>query len=205
MEFINLTATLRKARGKGPSRRLRTANMVPAVVYQRGKETQAIILSPTELVHALAGPLRVNTPLQLTIKDGDKDVQQNLVVVRDHQYDPVTRQLLHVDFLAIEKDTIIDVLVPFSTSGRSAGQQMGGMLVKKYRELPISCPPTAIPASINVDVTPLKIDDEIQVKDLVLDAAVTVRMPEGTVLVVVNPTRDVAADAEDEEKNNSAH
>jgi len=192
MEFIKVNAITRKTIGKGAARRMRKAELVPAVVYCRAKETVAISVNPSELVHALAGPLRVNTPLNMTIKDGAKTVMETLVVVRDHQYDPLTRELLHVDFLAVTESSTVNVVVPFHTKSRSVGEQMGGTLVKKYRELPLSCTQATIPAEITADVAALNINDSIVVKNLSLPAGVSVRLPENTSLISVVTTRIVA-------------
>jgi large subunit ribosomal protein L25 len=202
MEFLKLDATVRKRRGKGPARRLRARDLVPAVLYKKGQPTTAIAVNPGRLVKALSGPLRTNTVLSLELADSPKDVPAECkVIVRDHQFDPVTRQLLHVDFLALDVDKKFLFYVPFITTGRSIGEQTGGVLSIVYRTLPIECLPAMVPATVTVDVSSLDIHDTLSVSDLELPKDIAIELPPEQTVVQVLTTRieEVEEEAEGEE------
>jgi len=201
MEFSKLQTQLRTGTGKGPARRIRRQGLVPAVVYGPGIETIKASIEPRALVQALSGPLRTNTVIELTLDKPAKDTPKEIhVLVRDHQYHPVSRQLLHVDFLAIDVNKTIVIDVPIETRGRSVGEQTGGTLTQIYRELPIECLPKDIPVSFEIEVSALDINDSLCVSDLTLPESVTCSLPPDTSIVtVVAPRAEEEEPEEDEE------
>lgn len=190
MSFKKIQVFPRARNGKGPARRLRAKGLVPAVLYGAGVETTKISVSPQELTKALSGPHRVNTVLDLEL-EGQSDPYS--AIVRDHQYDPVSRELLHVDFLAVGINQIINVKIPFELKGRSVGEQLGGNLSKKLRDLPVECKPADIPSSVTLDVSELGLNETFTAGQLTMPEGVTLKLETKTPLVAVVSKR---ADAE---------
>lgn len=186
MEFTKLAARMRATRGKGPARRMRRDGSVPAVIYGKGVETISITVSPRELTHALSGPKRINTVLSIEIEDAPKDAPREIhALVRDHQYHPVRRDLLHVDFLAVDINVPVIVNVPLITVGHSIGEQLGGTVSQVYRSLKLESLPAAIPTHVEVDITALDVNDNLSVKDIVMPEGVTVSLPPETTVVSI--------------------
>ena len=195
MEFQTLKVGSRESRGKGPARRIRRKGLVPAVIYGNKVENIAISVNPKELSQALSGPLRTNTVLNLQLKDG-KDVH---ALVKDHQYHPVSRELLHVDFYSVSLERSVTVEVPLKTVGRSIGEQTGGVLSRVHRVIPVECLPTDIPACIEVDISNLDLNQTIEVKDLEQTDKYKILLPEtDTIVSVVAPTAVVEEEAAEE-------
>jgi large subunit ribosomal protein L25 len=187
MEFISLNVNKRKNTGKGAARRMRRTGVVPAIVYGQGIEAFSVSVEPAAIVKALAGPMRLNTVLKLSVL-GDAKPQEIIAVVRDHQYHPVRRSLQHVDFLAIDVTKPIRVQVPLLRTGRSVGEAGGGVLTQVFRSLPVDCLPDRIPADIQVDVTALELGHHINVKEIVLPEGVTIGLPaEQSLFTVTTP------------------
>ncbi|MBN2343907.1 MAG: 50S ribosomal protein L25 [Deltaproteobacteria bacterium] len=187
MDFIKLDATVRATKGKGAARRMRTAGFVPAVIYGKSTNNTPISVNPEALVKALAGPLRVNTPLNLSITEVDgKKAADSLAIVKDHQYDPVTRELLHVDFLAITEDKQIRVDVPVEKSGRSVGEQMGGILRMVHRTVPVLCLPKDIPAKIAIDVSALQAGITFHVHEMTLSEGLSIDLPPQEAIITIS-------------------
>ncbi|MBN2717635.1 MAG: 50S ribosomal protein L25 [Deltaproteobacteria bacterium] len=198
MQFIKVNALTRASKGKGAARRMRTAGRVPAVVYGKNTETKTISVLPDELTKALSGPLRVNTPLDVAIADtATEKVEDVLVIVKDHQYDPVSRELLHVDFLAIRENEPLQVEVPVVKSGRSVGEQLGGVLRMVHRTIPIVCLPKDIPAKISVDVTSLKAGITFHASELTLAEGLTVALPPQEAILTISAVKEEEAPAEE--------
>ncbi|MCP4601836.1 MAG: 50S ribosomal protein L25 [Proteobacteria bacterium] len=195
MEFTQLQASLRSQTGKGSARRLRRQGRTPAVLYGSSVETVSLSVSPKELITALSGPLHTNTVLALSISGAPDATTEYKVMVRDHQFDPATRELLHVDFLTVELEKKIQVNIPLKLTGRSKGEQAGGELVVVFRSMPIMCLPANIPDSFSVDVTNLEINDSITVKGLNLPEDIEVSLPSDATVILVQ-----AAKAEEEEE-----
>ena len=151
----NLTANSRTKTGKGHNRRLRAAGDVPAVVYGGSGEVSSLSVKSSELKRLLRGAHRRNTLIGLEIDGNDPDP----VLVTELQSDPITRELIHVDFIRVDLKTPITVKVPVEMVGRAKGVLAGGRMRLVRRVVDVSCLPEAIPASFPVDVSPLDGDE----------------------------------------------
>jgi large subunit ribosomal protein L25 len=94
------------------------------------------------------------------------DGAQKHVLFKDYTVDPVTRRLLHADFLEVKLDEPVKVEVPVVTVGRAQGVTDGGILSLATHEITLEALPTKIPVQIEVDVTNLKIGASIHVAEL---------------------------------------
>lgn len=198
MEFIKLDAAVRTTKGKGAARRMRVAGSVPAVVYGKSAQTVAISVDPEELVKSLAGSLRVNTPLSLSIVDSaTKKTTETLAIVKDHQYDPITRALLHVDFLSIDETTQVKVDVPVEKSGRSLGEQLGGVLRLVHRKVPVICLPKDIPAKLTIDVSPLGAGITFHAKEMTLPEGIVIDYPGQEAIITISSVSEEEETAEE--------
>lgn len=186
MQFPILNASTRIRSGKGPARRLRQKGHVPAVVYGKDMGATPISIVPADLKKALSGPLRINTVLALSI-EGTEGTRH--AVVKDHQFDPITRDLLHVDFVTIKDGEKLKVNVPLKLTGRSIGQQGGGTLSVLFRSLPVECLPEDIPESLTADISHLDLNDQLNIADIQLPENVTVMVSGESTVAVVLATR----------------
>lgn len=173
MEAARVQAKVRAEFGKGPARRLRTAQSIPAVLYGKGTETLSLAVSPKQLSDAMATEYGPNRIIELEI-DG-RGTQRALVA--EHQVHPVTRNLLHADFQRIDDGTRVSVRVPLRLVGKAKGIVLGGVQSQVFRTLPIRCLPESIPAVIECDVTELELEQSVAVRDLKLPEGVEVTLP----------------------------
>ena len=150
-----LTASLRSKTGKGNNRRLRAAGEMPGVVYGGDGEVSSITVRSADLTRLLRGSHRRNTLIGLEI-DG---AAAEPVLVTELQSDPLSRELLHVDFIRVDLKSAITVKVPVEMVGRAKGVLAGGRMRLVRRVVDVSCLPEAIPASFPVDVSPLDGDE----------------------------------------------
>lgn len=169
MEAIALETSTRQGSGKGPARRLRAAGRVPAVIYGHNVESAiAVSLDPKALDKALANPKQANALFQVSI-DGDAS---HTVMAREIQRHPVSRAILHLDFVAPDLEKEIVAAVSFETVGRSQGVVLGGRLRTPYREVKLRAKPADIPANVVLDISGLDIGDTVHASDLELPAGV---------------------------------
>lgn len=183
MELMKVAATRRTESGKSAARRLRAAEQIPAVAYGEKTTAQSLAVSPKRLIDVLATPHGRNTVIEIEVADGDKFP----ALLCDYQYHPISRSLLHADFLKISLDVPVDVDVPFETFGKSKGVVAGGTLHVVFRKLPVRCLPEKIPVKITFDITELDLDGHVGAKDLPLPEGVSLRLaPNQTVLAVVS-------------------
>lgn len=197
MEAIALETSTRDGRGKGPARRLRMAGRVPAVVYGHNVESAiAVSLDPKELDKALANPKEANALFQVSI-DGDAS---HTVMAREIQRHPVSRAILHLDFVAPDLDKTMVSSVPFEVTGRSKGVVIGGRLRTPYREVKLRAKPADIPAKITLDITELDIGDTVYASNLELPEGVEAVFDRDYVVAKVLKPRGVAKKKEEETK-----
>ena len=191
MDAMRIPAKPRIETGKGVARRLRRAGEVPAVVYGKAAAPISLAVQPKDIHEVFGSPWGRNSVVEL-----DVEGQETLtVLVTDYQYHPVSRGLLHVDFVRISLDALVSVDVPFELVGKAAGVAKGGVLRKVFRELPVSCLPQNIPTHIEYDVTALGLDEHVPASDLALPEGVSLRLPDNQTVCAVVAEKKVEEEA----------
>jgi large subunit ribosomal protein L25 len=187
MATVELNAKVRNESGKGSARQARMRGLVPAVLYGEGEEPRPLLVDYKEfytVIHTTAGE---NVILDLKVEGSGREACK--AIVREIQWHPVRRDILHIDFQHISMTKEITVDVHVEVEGESVGvKTKGGILELILREVEVECLPANIPDKIVVDVTNLDVGDSLQVKDLEVTGAVIVSDPESTVLTVGAPT-----------------
>jgi large subunit ribosomal protein L25 len=180
MAEVTLEVERREATGKEVAKKLRREGRVPAVVYGAHRDPVAITVdrkSVSELIQKSDHGVR--SVFLLKMKGTD---QQRHAMIKDITIDPISRKMMHIDFVRVLMDEKVRLTVPVHLNGTAIGVKEGGLLDFQIRDLHVECLPNAIPDSIEVDVSPLGSHDYYRVKDL--------KVPEG-VKVLDEPERVV--------------
>jgi large subunit ribosomal protein L25 len=182
MTSVALAAEVRAEKGKTGVNKVRARGLCPAVVYGPGAESVAVAVDPKAFLKLVA-TAGENALIDLNVP-GHGAVQK--VIVREIQYDPLKPLPIHVDFYVVSLDRLIEVRVPLELVGVPVPvAQKAGMLTQAVHELHVECLPTAIPASISLDVSGLTIGGALHVSDLTVPAGVTILdSPDQTVAAV---------------------
>ncbi len=175
MAEISLHARKRTELGKQDVKRLRKAGSIPAVVY--GKSTEPFSLQISErdffkLAHGEHGSSLASILISLFIDD-DKS-KKKMTLIKEIQHDPITGEVMHIDFHEISLTEKIHAHIPIVASGTSRGEKEGGIVDQTLRELEITCLPTDLPKEIKVDISDLGLHGSIHVRDLDLGDKVEV-------------------------------
>ena len=187
MDFAKVNVDVRSQTGKGVARRTRAAGKVPAILYGHKQPPVPVALDPSALLKSLDKDRKRNTVFSLAVTNGDKS-EQVTAMIRDFQIHPISRKLVHVDFIRVSMDEEINVTVPLVLTGMPVGVIDGGNLHASIHALPLAAKPGAIPTKIEIDVTALKIGDALHVSDLKLPAGVrSLLPPKESVASVVAP------------------
>ena len=194
MADIVIEAEAREVGSSNAARRMRREEKLPAVVYGGDKESNPIILNPREIISVLKSESGRNTIFKLKVAGGSEDN----VMIFDLQIDPITHHLIHADLMRIALDVEIEVSIPLRIVGEAKGViEDGGVLDHSLRELVVSCLPTNIPESIDVDVSELDMNQSIKVEDLQVPPDVTVvTEPDRSVASVVAPVSEADLEAD---------
>jgi large subunit ribosomal protein L25 len=159
MKVVKIEGTKRSDLGKKNTRRLRSEGFVPAVIYG-GHETvhfSAPVLSFRSLVY---------TP-EFQLAEIVVEGKTYRTILKDIQFDVVTDELNHLDFLELVDDRRVVATLPLKFVGQSQGVKDGGKLVVKLKSLHVRALPKDLKEAIEVSIDNLKLDGNIRVEDVV--------------------------------------
>jgi large subunit ribosomal protein L25 len=178
---------------------LRNKGYVPAVLYGPKIKNANIMVSKKDLAQAYESAGE-STLLKLVIA-GEKN-KEYMVLIHQTAFDPVSDELIHVDFYQPRLDEEIEADVSLEFVGQStAVNTLGGVLIKNMHEITVRALPQNLPREIEVDISTLKtFDDIIHIKDLKLTEGVTVSAELEDVVALVEPPRTEEQLKELEEK-----
>jgi large subunit ribosomal protein L25 len=194
MSQIVVEARRREPGGKNVNRRLRHSGSIPAILYGPGKESRAITVDPQVVRDILYSESGKNTIFSVSVEGG----AHSNAMVKDYQLDPVHGNLIHADLFEIAMDQILELTVNVELVGEAEGVKLdGGIMDFVTRSIEVECLPSDIPESIKVDVSHLKINDYVRVKNIQLDARVKILTdPEVVIVTIVPPIKEEVAPVE---------
>jgi len=194
MKTITIEGQLRSEYGKKATRQIRSEEQVPCVIYG-GAETvsfSAPIKSFKNLVY---------TP-DFQLAEIKLDGKVYRCVLKDMQFDVVTDELAHIDFLELVEDKKVLVTIPIKLVGQSVGVKAGGKLVVKLKALKVKALPKDLVENIEVSVDNLELNANIRVEDVKagnLEIMNSPRIPVASV-VMTRQLRQEEASAEKDAK-----
>jgi len=197
MERPVLVAETRDGFKKGNARKLRARGMIPAVFYGPRSATIPLVLDPRELTRTLQTEAGGNVLIDLDIRNADP-AGRRVVMVKEIQFDPLQKMMLHADFYEVAMDELVTVEVPVHLVGKSEGVKAGGILEQIRRVIEIQCLPGDIPKFIDVDVSALMIGDSIHVQDIQIEKAKILAETNFTIATVVPPAAEEKKVVEEE-------
>ena len=184
MAAITLTGSRRQQLGKGGARKSRAAGQIPGILYGHGEDPVSVAIGAVEFDQAMRGRPGANPLVNLKLEGHEVSA-----LIRAVQYDPLTHGILHIDFQHISLTESVEVQVAIHLTGLAIGvKDAGGILEHSLRSIEVRCLPTAIPSSIDVDVSALSIGDSIHVRDLSVANVTILTDRDATVAAVVAPT-----------------
>ena len=192
MKSITIKGSERESVGKKATKALRNAGKVPCVVYGGKKPLHfsADELAFRDLVYTGAAHT-----VKVDLGEGKLKA-----IMQDIQFHPVTDKILHIDFYQLFDDKEVTMNIPVRLQGNAPGVRNGGRLLFRKRKLAIKALPDNLPDFFDIDISKLKIGDNITVESLLNDDF-TILHPETTVVVQVKTQRAavIVDDDEDEE------
>jgi large subunit ribosomal protein L25 len=178
-----LKADKRGDTGKGVARKLRAGGRVPAVLYGHGQASLPLSVDAKELYRILHTGAGSNVLVDLVV-----DGKTHLAMPREVQQNHIKGQLVHVDFLVVNRNETITIDVPVRETGESPGVKAGGVVEHHLFELHVECLPSDVPEAIDADISTLELGDALRVGDIPAPRGVTILTnPEDSVLAVVVP------------------
>ena len=106
-------------------------------------------------------------------------------ILREVQFDPISDEVLHVDFVRVDKDAEITDSVPVIFKGRAKGTTEGGVFQSLRDHLDVRGRPRDLPREIIVEVDALLVHQSIHAGDAKLPPGVTLVGSPKTLLCTV--------------------
>ena len=182
--------------GKNASRRLRKGGGVPGVVYGLDRPPFSVGVGARKIEEVLGLETGRNTIFTLSLTGQDRS---RAVMIKALQRDPVTERLVHVDFVRVDLAKAVRVNVPIRLIGIAEGVKSdGGLLEFMLRQVEVECLPSDIPDHLDLDVTSLRLNQHLSVKDLPVRDRVTVLDDAEAIVCGVAVPKEEAAPVVDE-------
>jgi large subunit ribosomal protein L25 len=158
--------------GKLNTRRMRRAGKLPAILYGHGQGTVSLTLCSEELERAMRHGAR--------LFDLKGKVNES-ALIRDIQWDTYAHEVLHVDFVRVNRDEKLTVEVEVVLRGVAAGTKAGGVVSLLVHSVEIETTPAAIPERLHLNINPLELDGTLTAADIE-------DMPPGATLITESDT-----------------
>ncbi len=164
---------------------LRAEGSIPAVYYSSKEKTTSISIDKIDFKKVLK-EVGETSVLELEGEKGKINV-----MIHDIQLDPVSSDIIHVDFYAIKKGQKVEVSVPLEFEGESPAEKLGAVLVKVLHEIEVEGEPQNIPQHFTIDIASLvDLDSQILVKDISVPKGVEIITGGDEVVVAISEAKE---------------
>ncbi|MGJ7483704.1 50S ribosomal protein L25/general stress protein Ctc [Variovorax sp. LT2P21] len=167
MKFV---AFERAMQGTGASRRLRITGKTPGIVYGGEAAAQMIEIDHNALWHALK-----KEAFHASILEMELGGAVSKVLLRDVQYHPFRPLVQHIDFQRVDAKTRMTMKVPLHFKGEEESEAVKielNLVNHVTTELEVNCLPAELPEFIEVDLSGLKKNGTVTLKDIKLPRGV---------------------------------
>ena len=173
---------------------LRVNDGIPGVYYSHNsKESVLFTMQLSELRNAIKSGAQI---FQVSVGGKLRNV-----IFKSVQYHPVQETVQHIDLYGVNMDIAINIKVPLILSEDCIGvQEDGGVVNTPITELEISCLPSDIPQSFDIDITDLHLGESIQASSIELDEKLTlITHPDTTIVSITHAALEIEPEVEEEE------
>lgn len=160
MEQIEIAGYKREKLNYSGLKKLREEALVPGVLY--GEKINKMFSVPAFLLKNI-----VYSSIPKLIKFNiEGDVFD--CILKEVQFHPVSEVILHVDFMQVEKNKKIQIVVPILIQGANIalGVKKGGLLIQNLKKTTVLGLYEDLPNVINVDVANLDAGETLRISDI---------------------------------------
>jgi len=195
MKTVQLSGSLRANVGKKDASSLRTAGLVPCVLYGQGQQTHFSV-KQVAIEKIVYSPDVYQVELNI---DGKTAVG----IIQELQQHPTKDTIQHVDFLELNETKTIRIKLPVRLVGSSPGVMAGGKLMLVFRSLQCVGLSKDLPEAIILDISSINIGGAIRVNSINLPG-ITFLDPANAVVVSVKMARGAVKGEETEDDDKEA-
>ena len=170
MSEFTINAVARKDVGKGASRRLRHADLVPGIIYGGEAAPQQITVEGRIVRKSMEAEAFYSSIVTVVV-----DGTSHQAILKDVQRHPASGAAMHVDFLRVSANQEITTTIPlhFTNEEIAVGVKAGGVISHNLQEVEIRCLPADLPEFIAVDMAKVELGTSLHLSNLVVPKGVT--------------------------------
>jgi large subunit ribosomal protein L25 len=169
---MKLSLFTRTSEKKSEVKKIRREGNIPGVLYGAKHEVRNIYIKGDEL-QAIFRTLKAGllSTTVFTLQEGHNSIR---AIVKDIHYHPTTYAPQHIDFLALEPNTPVNVNVPIVVLGASEcpGIKLGGFSRQPVRSLQVKCLPKDIPQQFSLNIQDLQLTQSKRLSDIEIPESV---------------------------------
>lgn len=199
-EAVILKATHRDASVKRSGKKAVRAGFIPGVVYGPKTEPFPINVDPKEVEVALTTEYGRNKVITVEVEGG----ASHMCMVKDTQFNPVRREMTHMDMYVVDPEQEVVVPVPVKPTGRSAGEKLGGLLQIVSRTVNVRCKVKDIPVAVEHDVSDVELSEAVYVDEMSAPDACSVEFKHRFPVIRIAARRGAKMQAEEETETEAA-
>lgn len=160
-------------------KQLRRAGRIPAIVFGADEHNIAIDVPKTEFMQWMKTGGGGVVHLKLN------NQEEMPVLLEDLQRDPLTREIIHLDFLRVDAAKQVRTKLPIVYTGAPVGTKQGAIIQTNSALIEVQALPAQIPDSLSVDISGLDVGDMLQARDMDLPEGMHLVSSSQEVLVAV--------------------
>lgn len=175
----------------------RTSKEIPAVVYGKHFKNESIVVD-TKAFNLLFREAGTSNLVDIVV-DGGSPIK---TLIHDSQKNPVTGEIIHVDFLKVNMKEKIHAEIPLTFVGESTAViDLEGSLITPIDSIEVECLPGDLPSEIEIDISVLDdFEKNIKVSDIKVPTGVEILSEPEEILAFVQEPRSEEEMAELEEE-----
>ncbi len=187
-----MNAGLRNEIGSNACDRIRNNGYIPGVVYGQHTTSKTLEIDRSQLDNIIRNH-GLNVMVDLHLNE-----EQATVMLKDIQRNPITNEIIHVDFQEIAQNEMVNTMVPITLIGKSKVESKEGIVQQQLREIYIGCLPDNIPSSIQVDVSKLSPGYPLRVADVEFGQELSILNDSNEIIAALTKAERVAEKNEEE-------
>ncbi|MCH8273525.1 MAG: 50S ribosomal protein L25 [Armatimonadetes bacterium] len=169
----------------GALKRLRREGKLPAVLSRAGREPVPLTLGRDELAAAVH---KTGVGGIMALRDASGDGER-LGMLKELQWHPVSKQILHAAFQEVRQDQVVTTRVPVALVGEPESvADKTGQLIRSSESIELHARVLSLPDKVAVDVSGLELGDVLTAGDLQLPEGCECVQPSAVLCSVTTPT-----------------
>ncbi|MDP8202986.1 MAG: 50S ribosomal protein L25 [Candidatus Tenebribacter mawsonii] len=196
---ININAEKRSLGKKSNLNELRSKGLIPGIIYGAGQEGIKISFNSREFAREYKKSIGAVAFFDITV-----DGKIFKTFIKEKQVHPLTREIVHIDFLELHKGKPITIDVPITFTGEAIGAKEGGVFEIIHRVIQVTCLPKDIPDEIRYDISEMDIGDSIHLRDLNISESMNTELTDDITIAILSVPKVVEEAVEEVEGEEGA-